>query len=119
MVDAHRADAGREPRHGGERHERSAPPFHVQALQRREVALELGQQLEDHPVLVVGGEDGRDLARAVGVVQRLLDLLGSDAQRGGALAIDLHVYLRVRDLEVGCDVLEAGQVAQLGEQIVR
>ncbi len=39
-------------------------------------------------VLVELGEDGRDLALAEGVVERVVDDLGGDAQARGGVAVD-------------------------------
>src|SRR5437016_2217684 len=47
----------------------------MQQLQGGGVALVFGQQLDDHPILIVRRVDRRDLARAIGVIERLLDLL--------------------------------------------
>ena len=62
---------------------------HVQQRQRVGVALVLRRDLQDHPVLVARRVDGGDLARTVGVVQRVLDLLGGDAERGRLVAVDV------------------------------
>ena len=65
--------------------------------------------LEDDVVLVRRRVDGGDLPRAVGVVERGLDLVGGDAEGGGLVAVDLHEDLRVGDLQVAGHIGEAGQ----------
>src|SRR5206468_12360222 len=82
------------------------PDIHPFPTRRSSDLLELGQELEDDPVLVVGSVDRRDLARAVGAVERVLELLRSDAQRRRALAVDPHPDLGVLDLEVAGHVVE-------------
>ena len=113
MRDLHRADAVGELRHGVERHQRTARGTHVEQRQRRRIGLVARRELQDHEVLVGRGIDGRDLARAVGVVERHLDRLRRDAERGGLLALDLHRDLGARDLQVARHVEQAGQRAQL------
>ena len=61
------------------------------------------QQFDDHAVLIVGREDGRDLARAVGVVQRRLDLLGRHAVQRGPVTVELQ--RRLRDLKARLPVI--------------
>ena len=51
-------------------------------------------------------------AVAVGGVQRVLDLVGGDAQRRRLIAIDVDVDLRIGDLEIAGDVLQ--QLLELG-----
>ena len=64
---------------------------HVQAVEGRGLALRTWIELQDDLVAVVRREDRRDLARAVGAVERVLDLVDADAQRrGSAVAVDLE-----------------------------
>ena len=61
----------------------------------RRVALVLRQQFHDDPVLV-GRRVDREIWRcAVGVVERVLDLLRRDAERRGLVAVDVDFELRV------------------------
>ena len=53
-----------------------------------------------------------DLAGAVGVVERVLDLVHVDAERGGAVAVDPDLDLRILDLQVAGDVGEPGHLVQ-------
>ena len=62
----------------------------VEQRQRRRIGLELRRELEQHLVLVDRRVDRRDPARAVGVVERVLDLVGGDAERRRLVAIDLR-----------------------------
>ena len=91
----------------GQRHELARDRPHVEQLDRGGVRLELGRELHDDLVLVGRRVDRRDLARAVGGVERVLDRLRRDAERGGAVAVDLDVDLRVAQLQVGRHVLQA------------
>jgi hypothetical protein len=51
--------------------------------------------------------------RAIGIVQRHLDLLRTNAERCGLFAIDLDVDLRPGDLQVAGDVDQGRQSPQL------
>ena len=65
----------------------------VEHAHGREVALVLGQQLHDYPVLVVRGVDRADLPRTVGVVERVLDLITSMPSAAARSAVDRHLDL--------------------------
>src|SRR6185436_10891881 len=54
-----------------------------------------------------------------GVVERVLDLIGGDAERRGLVAIDLDVDLRARDLEVAGEILEAWHHGERRLQLAR
>ena len=112
VVHAQRADVIRRRCDGSERDQRPFLRAEIQQLERGWITLVFRKQLEDHPILIVGRVDRRDLARAVRVVQRLLDLLHRHAQGGGAVAVDPHAHLRVLDLQIGCHVLQRGDAAQ-------
>ena len=84
----------------------------IEQRQRRRIGLELRRELEQHLVFVDRRVDRRDPARAVGVVERVLDLVGGDAERRRLVAIDLDVDLRAGDLEVAREILEARHVAR-------
>jgi hypothetical protein len=66
-------------------------------------ALILRQHLQDHHVLIGGGVNYRDLARAVGAEERVLHLIRRDAQRDGAVAVDIHHHLRAGNLHVAVE----------------
>ena len=112
VVHAQRAHRRRRRRERGERHQRPLGRADVEHVERRQVLLVLRQQLQHHPVLVVRREDRRDLVGAVGVVQRLFDLLHGEAERGHPVAVDVHVDLRVLDLEIARDVAQDRHLAQ-------
>ena len=78
-----------------------------------------GQDLQDHYVLIGRRVDDGDLALAVGAEERVLDLLRRDAERDGAIAIDIHHHLRAGDLHVAVDVHEAGQGAHFVGELRR
>ena len=69
--------------------------------------LEIGLDFQHHVVLVQLREHGRDLALAVGVVQRLIDVGGRNAEAGSGVAVEHHAGAQTPDL------LIAGHVAQL------
>src|SRR5262249_18100870 len=64
------------------------------------------------------GIDGRDPARPVGVVERVLDGLGAYLKRGSAIAVDAEVGLRGADLQVGGDVLQSGKLEDFAFQLL-
>src|SRR5258708_3248595 len=103
---------------------RSAPAcrrrgLEIQQRERRRIGLELRRELEEHFVFVHRRVDRRDPPRAVRVVERVLDLVRGDAERGGLVAIDLHVHLRAADLEVARQILEARHFAERLLQVAR
>ncbi len=65
---------------GGERHLCAVRALDVNVVERVEIALELGGDLEDDVVLVELGKDGGDLALTEGVVKRVIDVLRRDAK---------------------------------------
>ena len=69
-------------------------------------------QFHDDAVFVVGRVDGGDLPGAVGGVQRIFHLLRGHSKRGGLIAVNHHVDLRVLDLQIAVDVLQAGKLPQ-------
>ncbi len=58
-----------------------------QTIRRRQ---QLGVSLQDDPVLVGLGEDGRDDPLAEGVVQGVIDRRGGHAHPCGGIPVDLH-----------------------------
>ena len=62
-------------------------------------------------VLIVGREDRRDLALAIGGIESVFHLIGGDAKRRGLVPVDHDVDLRILDLQVAGDVLQARQAA--------
>ena len=90
MADRERADRHAGP--GRERRQRhlfaGRRRFDVELVERVEVALQFGQDFQDHVIAVELGEILRDLALAERVVQRVVDQLRLDAVARGGIAID-------------------------------
>src|SRR5450432_592247 len=98
MIDRCRACARRDLRERAEWYEVARSGMNVEEAERIEILLVLRLQLHHHPVLIVWRVDGRDLPRAVCIVERILDGARGDAERGCAIAIDVDGYLRILDL---------------------
>ncbi len=75
------------------------------------VALVLGLDLEDHPVLVELREDERRLALTEGVVEHVVDLLRRHTEARGRVAVDDHGEREAPALQVARDVAQLGQRA--------
>jgi len=114
MLDGKGAEGGFGLGDCGERNERAEGGADVEGIEVVRVRLEGGEDFEDDAVLVGGGVDGGDLLGAVSVGECGFDLVGGDAEGGSAIALDFHKHLGVRDLEIGCDVDEAGDLAEAG-----
>ena len=78
--------------------------------------LEVPLGLDDHLIIVRRRVDGRDLARAEGVVERVADLIGRHAENARAIAVDLDGALRVAQLQVDVHVAQDRDLAQLLEE---
>ena len=78
--------------------------------------LEFGIDLQHHVVLVERGVHGRDDALAEGVVERVVDGRGQDAEARGDLAVDRDVEQRPGILLIGGDVGDAGDGLDLVEE---
>ena len=59
----------------------------IEQRHRRRIALELRRDAQDDLILIVRRVDLRDLPRAVRVVQRVLDLVGGQAERRELVAV--------------------------------
>ena len=68
-----------------------------------------GLHLQDYLIFIRGGINRRDLARAIGAVQRVFDLLRGNAERRGFVAIDIDVELWILDLNVARHVEQLRQ----------
>jgi len=53
-----------------------------------------------------------DLALAEGIVERLIDCLGRDAEARGRVAVERDAELQARSLLIGGHVFQLGQLAQ-------
>ena len=88
----------------------------LQRLGRLPVAR---RHLHDDMVLVLRAVDGRDLALAECVIQRVVDLAGADAQPACGGAVDHQVGFQALLLLVGIDVAQHRVVLQRGQQLRR
>ena len=85
----------------------------VDLVQRVDLALQLGQDLEDHVIAVELREVLRDLPLAEGVVERVVDELRCDAVTGRRVAVDRERQRGAVGLLVGGDVAQLRQRRQL------
>src|SRR5262249_36673353 len=74
------------------------------------VLLKRRAKFQNHGIIVARREDGRDLPGAERIIERRPNLLCREAERRGLLAVDVEHGLRAFDLQVGGDVLKAGQL---------
>ena len=104
---------------GAQRHHLAGAGLDVDLVQglRRELVLRL--DLQHDAVLVELGEDGRDLALAEGVVERVVNGLGEHVQARGPLAVHLDADLQAAGLLVGGDIRQLRPVAQHVQQLGR
>src|SRR5579859_1428267 len=96
--------------HGGERAERHGLAGSVLQIDLAEIRGRLLIRLvdlEDDVIAVRRLVDGRDLARAEGAVEGVLDLVDGDAELRGLVAIDIDESEAIAQLQIGIDVLEA------------
>ena len=113
MADRHRSDVGLQPRDRLERNQAPGIRPDVQQRHRRRIVLKLRRHLQDDLVLVVRRVDLRHLPRAVGVVQRILDLVRGESQRRDLVAVHVDRDLRVSQQQVAADVLQPRQLPGL------
>src|SRR6185437_3911227 len=81
--------------------------------------LVFGVDFENHLIIVRRLIDRRDLPDAIGAIKRAAHLIDRDVQRRGEVAIDLDDELAVFQLQVGVDVLDAGQFLDARLQLRR
>ncbi len=116
MVYRKRTQRGSQFCHRAERHQLSARRRRGVHVQRRKlvgVSLIFRFQFQDHPILVIGRENRGNLPLPVGGIQRVLDLVHGHAKGRGRIAVDVHVDLRIPDLQIAADVHKPGQFAHL------
>ena len=101
MAHRQRRRAALEPRHRRQRHLRAAGGADIDAVQQRRIGLQLRIDLQHHLVLVALGVDRRDLPLRIGIVQRVVDRHGADAEPRRGVAVDHHVHLRAGAVLVG------------------
>ena len=80
------------------------------------VLLELGGELHDHLICIIRSIYRRYLSCSIGREERVLDLLRGEPERRGALAVDIDGQRRVFHEQVGVDINEPRQRAQLLQQ---
>ena len=92
---------------------RAADVLDVDVVQRFGALPELRRHFHHHMILVQVLVDGRDLALAEGVVERVVDLRRrSDAEPRRRGAVDLEIDFQPLVLAVGIDVLQFRHVLQ-------
>ena len=67
---------------------RSSGRSHVDIFERVGILVERGIDFHDDAILIELGENGGDLALAKGVVERVVDISGEDAEAGSGVAVD-------------------------------
>ncbi len=102
-----------------ERHQLAAGSLEIDLVQIIGKFLVFGRNFQQHFVLIGGRVDGGGPARAKGAVQRRFDLIGVQAERGRAVAVDLQVHLRVLHLQIRGHVHQAGEFCDLALQDLR
>ena len=87
--------------------------LHVDLLERRRVLLILGSHFEDDVVLVVALVEGRDLALAKGIVERVVDRLRVETPSRAAASRSTTTFVcRPRGLLVAVHILELRDLAR-------
>ncbi len=119
MVDREKGIGGAKLGNGGERDHRTGGGFYENLAEISGVGLEFRIDLENHVVLVVELVQGRDLALAEGVVERVVHIERGHAEARGGVAIDGDVGLESAGLLVAVEVLEFGILAELREELGR
>ena len=97
MIDGLRAGVLMQLGQRVERDQRAVGRLEVEQRKRVRIGLILRLQFQQDLVFVDGRVNGGDPARAVGVVERVLDGVGVHLQRRGLIAIDGDVDLRRQD----------------------
>ena len=90
----------------GERHRAAVGGLEVDAVERANVLLQLGQHFEHDEIGIGLREVLRDLALAEGIVERVVDHLRLDAEARRGVAVDADREQRRIRLLVGRDVGE-------------
>ena len=102
---------------GGQRNLHSAVGVHVNVLERIRILRKLRIHFQHHVVLVQLGKYGGNLALPEGVVERIVDGLGQNAQTRRGIAIDDQFGFEAAILLVGGHVAHGRQLAQLVHQL--
>ena len=116
VIDGHGLGALRVPRHRVERNQLAVGCSHVDTREHRGVGLVLGRDFKNHLVLACRAVDRRDLARAVGTLQCVLDLRETESVAGNLVAINLDFDDGPLVVEIAGDVDKTRQLANFAEQ---
>jgi hypothetical protein len=111
VVHRERTDGPPDAGDGLERDELPGRGAHVNGPERARVEAELGHELGEHVVLVVGRVDGGDAPGPEGGVEGVLHGERRHACREGAIPVDLHAEARCRKPQVAVDLDDLGEVA--------
>ena len=109
MRNSHRADGARKFGHGAERNQSAGGRADVELRQRVGIRLILRLHFHDDPVFVDVGVNSGNLALAVSVEKRFLNLLRRHAQRGGLVAVYFHGHLWIGDQQIARHILKPVQ----------
>ena len=82
-------------------------------LQILQAILELRFDFQHDPILIRLREDGRDLALAKGVIQRIVDRLRANTEARRRIAVDDQARLQAQVLVVAGNITELRQLLQL------
>src|SRR6266566_1152351 len=88
VVPSERRIPGVEMREGTERDLRAVGGFDVKVFQRVRILLELRIDFQDHVILIQLREDGGDLALAVGIVKRVVDVRRKNSQARSGVSVN-------------------------------
>src|SRR4051812_41064228 len=72
------------------------------------ILLKIAGDLQDNMILVELGKHGRDLTLSERVVQRVIDILWSDAEPCDGISVNDQLSLQSVELLVTCDINQRG-----------
>src|SRR2546430_7214681 len=104
MIDDHRCARRIELDHAGQRYLNSTCARNVQFFEIRWISLEPRIDLEDHPILITLGVNGRNLPLRESIIERVVDILDLHAEPGSCSPVDDDLGLQTALLTVGRDV---------------
>ncbi len=100
-----------------QRDQRAGAGRDANPLEGRRVETRFGGEFEHDVVLIDLREDGRHLALAERIVERVVDQLGRDPELAGALTVDDHRGARRGAFQVAGDVAQSRQLAQFAQDV--
>src|ERR1700716_553429 len=107
MIDGERRQAAPVINNGGQRQLRAVGGGDEDMFEVGRIALEFRIDLQHHHVLVALGIDDRDLPLRERVVQGVVDVLDTNAEAGGGLAVDHQRQLQAPGVVVAGNVGDA------------